>query len=112
MSSKLTLNLGLRWEVQTPYGDNAHRLSYMDPFLPNPAAGNRLGAYTFAGAASGGWDRAADTKFNDFGPRIGFPDNFSKNWGGRGGYWSLYYGIIGPTSLGIPSRGFKPKAFF
>jgi len=64
---KLTLNLGLRWEVQTSYGDSAHRLCYMDPFLPNPGAGGRLGAYTFAGPSRGGWDRPADTRFNDFG---------------------------------------------
>src|SRR5258708_33803939 len=112
VSPKLTLNLGLRWEVQTTYGDNAHRLSYMDPFLPNPGAGGRLGAYTFAEPTRGGWDRPADTRFNDFGPRIGFAYNFSRNWVVRGGYGIFYYGIMDRTSLGTPANGFNTNASF
>jgi len=112
VSSKLTLNLGLRWEVQTPYGDKAHRLSYMDPFLPNSGAGNRLGAYTFAGPSRGGWDRPADTKFNNLGPRIGFAYNFSKDWVVRAGYGIFYYGIMDRTSLGTPASGFNTNAAF
>src|SRR5262249_52247805 len=32
VTNKLTLNLGLRWELQTPFSDSANRLSYLDPF--------------------------------------------------------------------------------
>src|SRR5439155_3077917 len=45
LTPELTLNLDLRWEVQTPSADVLGRISYMDPSVPNPAAGNLPGAY-------------------------------------------------------------------
>jgi hypothetical protein len=111
VSQKLTLNLGLRWEAQTTYGDARYRLSYMDPSLPNPGAGGRPGAYTFAGP-SGGWTHIADAKWNNFGPRIGFAYNLAKNWVIRSGYGLFYGGIMDRTSLGVPAAGFNTNASF
>ena len=54
LTPHLALNLGVRWDLQTPYTDSQYRMSYMDPNLANPGAGNRPGAYTFAGSGQGG----------------------------------------------------------
>ena len=110
LTSKLTLNLGVRWDLQTPYVDPRNRLSYMDPSVPNPSAGNLPGAYSFAGR--GGWTRVGDIHSRDFSPRVGFAYNPTKNWVVRSGYGVFYYGIMDRTSLGIPAAGFNTNASF
>jgi hypothetical protein len=42
VSSKLTVNLGLRWDVWGPFHEVDNRLSFFNPLLPNPAAGGHL----------------------------------------------------------------------
>ena len=53
MSKKLTLNLGLRYEINLApiYGNDI--LSNFDPSVPNPGADGRLGALVFAGNGPG-----------------------------------------------------------
>src|SRR4029077_578022 len=52
-SRKLTLNLGLRWEVYAPWKDKGDNLSIMDPHTPNPGCGGCPGAMIFAGFGPG-----------------------------------------------------------
>jgi hypothetical protein len=112
-TSKLTLNLGIRWDLQTPYTDPFHRLSYMDPSLPNPGAGNLPGAYVFAGSGPNAFGTSiGDTHWKDLAPRVGFAYNVAKNWVVRSGYGLFYYGIMDRTSLGIPANGFNTSASF
>ena len=113
LTSKLTLNLGFRWEVQTPFSDAANRLSYLDPFTPNPGAGNRPGAYVFAGSGQGrnGFARIADIKWKDFGPRFGFAYNVARNMVVRGGY-GIFYWSENRAGIGIPADGFNVVASF
>ncbi len=49
VNRKLTLNLGVRWEMIGPLNEVAGRMSALDPNLANPAAANRPGALVFAG---------------------------------------------------------------
>ena len=37
-SRTLTVNLGLRYETESPYTDNQNHLNYFDPTVPSPAA--------------------------------------------------------------------------
>ena len=46
---RLTLNLGLRWNVWGTFKEVYNRMSFFNPDLPNPLAGNHLGALQFAG---------------------------------------------------------------
>src|SRR5258708_4377513 len=57
VTHKFTLNIGLRYEIQQPTSDPLGRLSYMDPSISNPGAGNLPGAYVFGGSGNGrqGW---------------------------------------------------------
>lgn len=53
VSSKLTLNLGLRFEYNAPPRVGEDMASELDMKLPNPAAGGRPGALIFAGFGDG-----------------------------------------------------------
>jgi hypothetical protein len=113
VTNKLTLNLGLRWALQTPFSDVLDRMSYMDPFLPNPGAGNRPGAYSFIGSGAGrnGLERLSDVRAKDFGPRVGFAYNMAKDWVVRGGY-GIFYWSVNSQGIGIPADGFNVTASF
>ncbi len=69
----LTLNLGLRYDIQIPRSDAHGNVSTMDPTLPNPAAGQIPGAFTFYGHGSGrnGSNRIGETDYAGVQPRIG-----------------------------------------
>ncbi|MGH9352292.1 MAG: hypothetical protein ACRD2G_09055, partial [Terriglobia bacterium] len=69
----LTLNLGLRWDVQVPRTEKYGNVSSVDPTLPNPAAGGLPGAYTFFGVGAGrnGRPRIGNVYYHGFQPRIG-----------------------------------------
>lgn len=74
LSPKLTVNLGLRWDIMVPFTENNNLIVFFDPNNPgvNPAAGNIPGAATKFGSCTGcaGYDRAA-VHFGHFGPRLG-----------------------------------------
>ena len=53
MSTKLTLNLGFRWETTLPPVEQEDRWMDFSPTRPNPAANNILGAAVFAGTGEG-----------------------------------------------------------
>ncbi|PYV88755.1 MAG: hypothetical protein DMG05_15025, partial [Acidobacteria bacterium] len=93
MSPKLTLTLGLRYDVPWAYRDN-ERMSGIDLNLPNPGAGNRPGAYIF------GADKiAAPIDWKEFGPRIGLAYSWNGKTVIRAGYGLLYSQTNG-TALG------------
>jgi len=105
---KFTLNLGLRYEIQTPTSDVLGRLSYMDPTVASPGAGGLLGAYVFGGSGAGrqGWTQLFDTHHNGFAPRIGFAYNLMKDAVLRGGYGIFYKEYI-DEGVGRPQTGFS-----
>jgi hypothetical protein len=73
VNRKLTLNYGLRWEVQLPPVGLEDRWSDFSPTRPNPRAGNILGALIYAGEGPGreGSRSLADTWWGGYGPRLG-----------------------------------------
>ncbi|MGH9628369.1 MAG: carboxypeptidase regulatory-like domain-containing protein, partial [Bryobacteraceae bacterium] len=69
VTNKLTLNLGLRYELSYPKEESQHQNSNFNPSIPNPGAGGLLGALEFAGDGPGrsGKDRFQDLRKNAFG---------------------------------------------
>jgi Carboxypeptidase regulatory-like domain/TonB dependent receptor len=65
VTPKLTLNIGLRWEVIPPFFERTGRISYIDLTAPNPLADNRPGALVFG-------KNPSKTYWKEFGPRFGF----------------------------------------
>jgi hypothetical protein len=49
VTSKLTLNLGLRENIWSPFNEVNNAMSFLNPNLPNPLAGNIPGILQFAG---------------------------------------------------------------
>jgi hypothetical protein len=86
----LTLNLGLRYDVQVPRTETRGDVSSMDPTLPNPSAGGLLGAYSFYGSGPGrnGKPRTGNVYYHGFQPRIGFSysPSSSRRTAIRGGF--------------------------
>ena len=94
VSRKLTLNLGLRWDLFMPRHEHNTNISGFDPSLANPGAGNLLGAIRFLGNGPGrdnSRSSFADTYYKAFGPRVGFAYQLAPKTVLRGGY-GLSYG--------------------
>ena len=108
VTPKFTLNIGLRWEVQVPTSDPLGRISYMDPSLPNPGAGNLPGSYVFGGNGPGRleFERFFDIHFTNFAPRVGFAYSATRNTVIRGGYGIFYKEFIN-QGVGLPQTGFS-----
>jgi hypothetical protein len=84
VTQKLTLNLGLRWEIIGGFNEVAGRESAIDLNKPNPGAGNRPGALIFADEM--GRKGFHDTYYYMVGPRVGFAYAVNKKLVVRGGY--------------------------
>jgi hypothetical protein len=72
LTPKLTVNLGLRYDIMVPFTENHNRVVFFNPATANPGADNILGAATQLGTGPGlaGYSRA-DTHFGHLGPRFG-----------------------------------------
>src|SRR5581483_10588181 len=117
VTPRLTLNYGLRYELQTPVVEAKDRLSGFDISLPNPGADGRLGAYTFFGTGPGRNGRRSpqDTFYKAFGPRFGFAYQVSPKTVVRGGYGITYTplkstGYAGGDQFGITGQA-SPSNF-
>lgn len=69
VSKRLTVNYGLRWDLQPASYEKNDMMATMSPSTPNPAAGNFLGAYIFA--RQQGVRTFVPTWYRGFSPRLG-----------------------------------------
>lgn len=106
VSPTLTLNLGVRWDVDLPRRERSGNTSNFDPTAPNPGAGGLPGALVFAGKGTGRSgnvdERWANIWKKDFAPRIGFawtPEIYGGKTVFRGGY-GIYYGGLTYADFG------------
>ena len=85
---KLTLNLGLRWEIPVPQYEHDDRESGFNATLANPGADNIPGALEFLGNCSVCNHRHSfmDWNFKQFAPRIGVAYAITNKLVFRGGY--------------------------
>jgi hypothetical protein len=110
VTDKLTVNLGLRYDVTLPRTERYNRQNWFDPNVASPltvpGVGPLKGGEVFA---SPGQRKIVDTDWNDWQPRFGFAYQFSPKWVVRGG-WGKYYsqsrsGVTGVAPYG--SQGFN-----
>jgi carboxypeptidase family protein/TonB-dependent receptor-like protein len=76
----LTLNLGLRWDVLTPYYERNNRIANYNPATQTLVLPNQNGATR----------STRKTNWNDFGPRLGFNYLLNDRTAIRGGYGIFY----------------------
>lgn len=110
VTPNFTLNLGLRWETDTPIMDKNNRMNSFDLHAINPVSGTP-GVVKFAGV--GGWRRSPyDTDWNNLGPRFGFAWKpfGSQRWVVRGGYGVFYEHPFAHGAPNVASLGFELSA--
>ncbi len=97
LTRKLTLNLGLRWELETGTQENHDRLTYFDFNAPSPLLSNSKAAAAFPNLrgllsfTGGGNPRPEwDANKHNFGPRIGAAYVINDKTVLRGGYGIFY----------------------
>ena len=79
VTPKLTVNLGLRWEIIPPLYEVTNRMSEVSLSVPDPGANNRPGALIFGGPFN-------NTYWKEFGPRLGIAYKVSNKIVVRMGY--------------------------
>ncbi|HEY1500266.1 MAG TPA: TonB-dependent receptor [Acidobacteriaceae bacterium] len=72
LSKNLTVNLGLRYDLDVPRKEALNRTSELSLTAPDAAAGGLPGALVFGTNCKGCNSAWADTWYKDFGPRLGF----------------------------------------
>jgi hypothetical protein len=89
-TSKLTFNLGLRWEIQTGREARGNQLSWFNFGIENPVSnqvtglGELKGGLQFLG--ENGMDRQWDNQWHQLAPRVGFAYSINRKTVVRGGY--------------------------
>jgi hypothetical protein len=112
VNDRLTLNLGLRYDVDSPRTERYNQMSFFDPSAPSPIAGQvpasacptcgntNLGSVEYVG--QNGYGRSPYKPFyGAIGPRFGFAYRFFKQTTIRGGY-GIYYD---PSKYGAAGTG-------
>jgi hypothetical protein len=108
VSKRLTLNLGVRYDLDTPRTERYNRMNYFDPTIASPLAkmvpgySNLTGGLVFVGV-----DGRPRTQYhmdtNNFAPRIGFAYQLDDKTAIRGGWGNIFaislqqaHGTVGP----------------
>jgi hypothetical protein len=119
VTSKLTLNLGLRYEWSTPYTERSNRIQFSDftgssGMSIDLSSGGQtpgLGTVALNGTTlfptSG--RRSVPVDRNNFGPRLGFAYQLNSNTVVRGGA-GVYYGMSVATNFQYPGTAFRKSA--
>ncbi len=131
ITPRLTLNLGLRYEVPFPATERHNRFNWFDLNAPSPiqagvtafmaanpnpdptdpsatwatvcpACSHLTGGYVYASSSQ---RRAFDTDWSDWAPRFGFAYQFRPHMVVRGGY-GIYYGLSSAQNTGELADGF------
>jgi hypothetical protein len=121
VNSKLTVNLGLRWDYIPTYTEVQDRYSFLNPNIQNPLTGN-LGALEFAGNHGGstvscGCKTPVSNYFKNWGPRVGFAYSINDKTVVRGGFATVYShgggtGGAGGAGTGPSQQGFTSSPSF
>ena len=114
LTPKLTVNVGIRWDVSTPVTEAWNRLSWMNTSLGNPGAvtasgSELLGAYEFAGSGTGrtGNSTPQSIYYKAIAPRLGLAYSLTPNTVIRSAYGIYYSPIIVNGFAQVESTGFS-----
>lgn len=120
LTPRLTLNLGVRHDLDLPPREQYDRMSIFDLGTPNPGAGNRLGALIFAGDGPGRAGRRTfqDPYYRAFAPRVGLAYTLRRTTVLRLGYgisfspnellFTVYDGYSSTANFVSPDLGNSP----
>jgi hypothetical protein len=111
VTPKLTLNLGLRWDLDWPRFESIdNRQNSFERNLINPVC-SCPGALVWSGR--GGRSKYAHNfDYNDFGPRVGFAWRIGDQWVVRGGGAIVYIGQYDQATPLVANIGFSIRSDF
>jgi hypothetical protein len=104
VTRRLTLNLGLRWDLFIPDTHKYNDKSWVDLTVPNPGAGGLLGAMKFASASD---PSGLNTYYKNFGPRVGLAYSLNDKTVIRAAY-GIFYAMGNANRL---DRGFFVQGY-
>jgi hypothetical protein len=123
ITPKLTLNIGLRWDVETGFAERHNHWADFNPSVTSPLSSavgfNIQGGAQFLGY-NGNPSRTSPTYYHEVGPRIGFSYAVNEKTVARGGYGILYLptsergysdpniGFTQTTNIATSANGFTP----
>lgn len=114
LNPKLTLNVGLRWDVEIPRTERYNRMSLFDPTATSPLASSYSGSkggIRFVGV-DGRNRRQFDPRWKDFSPRFGFAYAMDPKTSIRGAF-GIYFGpSLRAAAATIGSQGFTSSTTF
>jgi hypothetical protein len=110
-SRKLTVNLGVRYDLDIPRTERYNRMETFDPTIASPLASQAgiaglHGGVRFVGV-NGYGRRQYDPEWNNFGPRVGFAYQLDSKTVLRGGYGIFYSGTYRGANATIGTQGFS-----
>ena len=101
LTSKLTLNIGLRHDIMQPYVEVADRVSWFNPDAPNNLLQGFKGGLQFGGKGAEplycNCSTRIKTQMGNFGPRLGFAYRLNEKTVVRAAYGVMYsrHGAVG-----------------
>ena len=99
VKSNLTLNLGIRYQIQTGWSEVKGNEASFDPTIQNPAT-STAGAMWFGSTHANGRSRIQNGVYTTFLPRVGFSYLFDPNTTIRGGFGMFAYNWSNDTYNG------------
>ena len=110
LSSRLTLNLGVRWEAESPYTERRNQMNWFDFALPSPLRNavfpDLAGGLVFASPES---RHVYEWDLNNVAPRVGFAYTLTRTTVLRGGAGLFYspFGITNSDTGFVPGAGYS-----
>src|SRR5581483_6688697 len=111
VNQKLTLNLGLRYDLDIPRTERYNRMETFNPVIASPLAtptgiAGLRGGLEFPGV-NGNSRRQYDPRYNDFSPRVGLAYQALKNTVIRAGYGIFFAPSYREAGATIGNQGFS-----
>lgn len=115
VNSKLTLDLGLRWDYLPPFHEVKNRWTFFNPNIVNPLTGTK-GMLQFAGNYGGpgvscGCKTPVHTYYGNWGPRLGLAYSFTPKIVLRAGYAQVFSQAGGVGGRGGAANGTGQTGF-
>jgi hypothetical protein len=110
VTDRLTINAGIRWEVEFPRREVDNHMNSFDPLAINPVSGTP-GVVTWAGL-NGVPERAFHTDYNNFGPRLGLAYRLDSKTVIRAGSGIFYGPTVSNTIGDVASLGYSTAASY
>jgi carboxypeptidase family protein len=90
VNPRLTLNLGVRWEIPGPWTERHDRITDFEPNVANPLASGYMGAVTYVNTAQRSQRGSTNSHYDLFAPRVGASYRLTNKTVVRAGFGLFY----------------------